>query len=274
MRAPAAAAALVEANDAERDGAGTYHAWSEETEEDYTLDDRRWSLPECVLCWQWTHSLTVNARNNILWNLFFQALGLVTVIGSVALEGELQASDIATLVNVAIAVPILSLLARALRHESSSMMKALNRWVIAVTAAYTAAVLLDLVSAARWGAACLYHSATPLGEPNVLLSPPALPPASPPSLSPPPPISHRHHAASMWHLSYTCWHGHRRATLMGQLIADGSSLYTFGCQIYFNQLLLRLWSARHGRGLVDTPEPGARPQVRVKAEAAPAAAGA
>ena len=140
MFAPAAAAALVDANDADRDRTLPYHAWSDEPEEDYASDERHWSLPECVLCWQCTHSLTVNARNNILWNLFFQALGLVTVIGSVALEGELQASDIATLVNVAIAVPILSLLARALRHESTSAMKALNRWVLAVAAGYAAAV--------------------------------------------------------------------------------------------------------------------------------------
>ena len=50
--------------------------------------------------------------NNILWNLGFQALGLVSVVGAIGFEGKLHASDVATLVNVAIAVPILSLLVR------------------------------------------------------------------------------------------------------------------------------------------------------------------
>ena len=134
-------------------------------------DERRWTVVELLLCWQCTTSLTRNARNNLIWNLGFQALGLFTVVGTVAFGGELMASDIATIINVAIAVPLLSLLAQALRRQSSSHLRALNRWVVAVTLGYCVATMLDIVGAARWGAACLAHAGSPPEPP----APPAPP---------------------------------------------------------------------------------------------------
>ena len=199
-----------------------YHAWHE-TDEPRLLDvfdNRRWSIAERLFCWQCTSSLLENARNNLLWNLAFQALGIMTVVGQVSFEGEIHASDIATLIDVAIAVPLLSLLAQAIRRQSDTMLKALNQWVLAVTIGYGVATILDLVGTARWGAACYAHESAP---------------ASPHSPPPPPllpgeqhPFRHRtpvvHPAVWYWPFSElvyglsptlhptTCFTGHRRAT--------------------------------------------------------------
>ena len=45
------------------------------------------------------------------------------------------------------------------------------------------------------------------------------------------------------HQNNQCWRGHQRATLLGQLVADASSVYTFACQIYYNRLLMLHWAA-------------------------------
>ena len=218
-----------------------YYSWHDDV-----TDERRWSLPECLVCWQCTSSLSINARNNILWNLGFQALGLVSVVGAIGFEGKLHASDVATLVNVAIAVPILSLLVRALRQQNVIALRALNRWIIAVAIGYGIAVLLDLVSAARFCAACLEHSAAPY--PFAGGAPPGAPPPAP---SPPPSPHHPpvptvgpHAIVNPYaHQNNQCWRGHQRATLLGQLVADASSVYTFACQIYYNRLLMLHWAA-------------------------------
>ena len=100
--------------------------------------------------------------------------------------------------------------------------------------------------AARFCAACLEHSAAPY--PFAGGAPPGAPPPAP---SPPPSPHHPpvptvgpHAIVNPYaHQNNQCWRGHQRATLLGQLVADASSVYTFACQIYYNRLLMLHWAA-------------------------------
>lgn len=237
------------------DSSYLYHAYAEAPHPAAAaVPQRRWSIMQCLFCWRCTGAgLPRDIRNTLLWNLTLQGAGIIAVFATIIFEGELNVSDMATLANVAIAVPLLSFIATALQRHNPEALRSLNRWVILVVVGYAAATALDLIVAGRWGAACLNdHYDHPSAD-----EPP------PPHAPPPPPHepmhAHPRHGSNsslfifpqraarqrvwLWHET-TCWHGHRRAVLLAQLVVDAASLYTFACQLHYNILLLRDWRAR------------------------------